>query len=331
MKRGLWMGRKLIGSCLLLMVLLSIGLLVFDNRQTVTNEDLIGLPVPEPVGSIKTSGEKIPIGEKKSVTEARVDFPEEETRSEVTKAAVEKTLPRVIETDPKVPEEKNKSPEKQKKYHHGNCGLDNYNITFLGIEDGKLQMLTVYSINKDRDWKSGTVFIPPETLVPGTRDQSFQELFQTGGPEKIRAVLAQSMEIPIAYFVKVDRNLLSEMEPILEPIEVDGEPVNISQLFTREITPQDELILAALLKKLVKPEVFFGPLPQLIWTCKKYIETDFEVTWSNLWLHYQIACNIDTTKVIKKILPGRYRHEGSRSLWVVEPEGWWNTVYEVTR
>ncbi|ATW25967.1 hypothetical protein [Candidatus Formimonas warabiya] len=213
---------------------------------------------------------------------------------------------------------------------HQNKTLANYNIMFFGIEDKKLQMLTVYSINKEHKWKSGTVFIPTDTLVPGTRNQSVAEFFYQNGAEEVKRLIGTAMEIEINYYVMVDRNLLQEVEPYLDPIYVNGERVNLAQLFTKEITPQDEIILASLLKNLTKPTVYFGVLPKLVWTCKQYIHTDFELNWPNLWVHYQIAKNIDTSSVTKKILPGTYVSVNEKKFWVPSQEGWWNTVYAVT-
>ncbi|MGI6066219.1 MAG: hypothetical protein ACOYI2_06980 [Bacillota bacterium] len=220
--------------------------------------------------------------------------------------------------------------QEETKQEHKNKTLKNININFFGIENGVLQMLTVYSINKENNWKSGTVFVPTNALVPGTKNTTFAELYQTAGPLEIKKILAQNMEIDISYYVMVDRNLLLEMEAYLDPIYVGGEKVNIAQLFTKTITPEDEIILASLLKNLTKPEIFWGILPKLIWTCKKYIETDFPMSVSNLLVHYQIAQNIDTTKVAKKVLPGAYRLIEGKGLWVVDPTGWYSIVYDVT-
>jgi len=214
---------------------------------------------------------------------------------------------------------------------HGNKELTNYNILFFGIEDEKLQMLTVYSINKDNNWKSGTVFIPTDTLVPGTRNQYMADYFYRNGAEKVKQLIQDAMEITINYYVVVDRNLLLEVEPYIDPIYVGGEKVNLSRLFTKEITPEDEIILASLLRSLTKPTVYFGVLPKLVLTGKKYIKTDFQLNWTNLWVHYQIAKNIDTTSVTKKIISGKYLNIGNQKYWIPTRHAWWNMVYEVTK
>ncbi|MDD2498531.1 MAG: hypothetical protein PHY90_10460 [Desulfitobacteriaceae bacterium] len=102
-------------------------------------------------------------------------------------------------------------PQEEIKQEHKNKTLKNININFFGIENGVLQMLTVYSINKENGWKSGTVFVPTDGLVPGTKNTSFAEFYQMAGPLEIKKVLAQNMEIDIAYYVMVDRNLLLEI------------------------------------------------------------------------------------------------------------------------
>lgn len=276
-------------------------------------------PVPENWEAIKAIKEL-------KIIEPPIEEKEESTVKE-TKLTQEPTLS--AKSDPPIPanpRELNITP-----VTHHNKELTNYNIMFFGIEDNKLQMLTVYSINKDNNWKSGTVFIPTNTLVPGTEDQSIEDYFYKNGPEKIRELVENAMEIHISYFVKVDRNLLLEVEPYLEPIYIDGEKVNIAQLFTKEITPEDEKILASLLKSLTQPSVYFGILPKLILTCKQYITTDFEMNWTNLWMHFQIAKNIDTTSVTKKIISGKFIIQDNKKYWAPSQDGWWNMVYEVTK
>jgi anionic cell wall polymer biosynthesis LytR-Cps2A-Psr (LCP) family protein len=214
---------------------------------------------------------------------------------------------------------------------HGNKSLSNYNIMFFGIEDQKLQMLTVYSINQRNNWKSGTVFIPTDTLVPGGKNLHMADYFYQNGPEKAKKLVEKVMEIDINYYVMVDRNLLLEMEPYLDPIYISGEKVNIPQLFTKEITPDDEIILASLLKNLTNPSIYFGVLPKLILACKQYIKTDFQLNWTSLWVHYQIAKNIDTSSVTKKILSGRYLTIENQRYWVPTQHAWKNMIYEVTK
>ncbi|MGI6685669.1 MAG: hypothetical protein ACOX47_09420 [Bacillota bacterium] len=214
---------------------------------------------------------------------------------------------------------------------HRNKELTNYNIMFFGIEDNKLQMLTVYSINQENNWKSGTVFIPTDTLVPGTKNTSMADYFYQNGPEKVKKLVEKFMEININYYIMVDRNLLLEVEPYLDPIFVDGKKVNISQLFTKEITPEDEIILAELLKSFTKPAVYFGILPKLVLTSKQYIKTDFQLNWTSFWVHYQMAKNIDTSSVTKKIISGKYVTLRNQKYWIPTQHAWWNMVYEVTK
>lgn len=221
--------------------------------------------------------------------------------------------------------------EKKQTPIHNNRTLKNFNVMFLGIEDKKLQMISVYSINKDNHWRSGIVFIPIDTLIPGTIDQSISQIFYTKGPMVLRGILEKNMEINISYYVRVDQNLLSAVEPHIKPVYINGEKVNIAELFTKEITPDDEKILAALLQNITEPSVYFGFLPKLVITCKQFIETDFSLTWENIWLHYQIAKNIDTTKVAKIILPGDYQEISGEKFWVPTQSAWWNTIYELTQ
>lgn len=289
-----------------------------QKDQALAQGDMqIAIPIEEE----EPASESIPVSTaEKPITDQKSDHPEldDQKLNQENSSHRAKELPE-IKDSPSIP------------LRHGNKGLDNYNIMFFGIEDGKLQMLTVYSINEKNNWKSGTVFIPTDTLVPGTGDQYMADYFYRNGPEKVKQLVEKAMEIEISYYVKVDRNLLLEVESYIDPIYVDGEKINLAQLFTKEITPQDEIILASLLKNLTKPSVYFGVLPKLVLTCKQYITTDFELNWPNLWVHYQIAKNIDTTGVTKKIISGKYLMVKNQKYWIPTQEAWWNMVYEVTK
>jgi len=282
----------------------------------------VELVIPVEVIERKGINEEKEVVEEKEQVETIEPVIEEKDSDIVEEAAPVKKINRV--TNPL------KEPQKVL-LDHNNKNLNNYNIMFFGIEEKKLQMLTVYSINKENNWKSGTVFIPTDTLVPGTENQYLADYFYLNGPEKVMQLVEDAMEININYYVKVDRNLLLEVEPHLDPIYIEGKKVNLAQLFTKEITPQDEIILASLLKNLTKPSVYFGVLPKLVLTCKQYITTDFELNWTNLWIHYQIAKNIDTTAVKKRIISGKYIVINKKKYWLPTQEAWWNMVYDVTK
>lgn len=282
-----------------------------------------------------TENEEIKEIRENSTKEKRINEEKEINETKEKSEEKEKSLngmkrsPEILEQEKKDNSTGKSQPLNQIK--HQNKGLNNYNIMFFGIEDNKLQMLTVYSINKENKWQSGTVFIPTDSLVPGTKYQYLADYFYQNGPEKVEQLVEEAMEINIDYYVEVDRNLLLEVEPFLEPIYVKGERVNLAQLFTKEITPEDEIILASLLKNLTQSSIYFGVLPKLVLTCKEYINTDFELSWTNLWVHYQIAKNIDTTAVKKKIISGKYLVLNKNKYWIPNQEAWWNTVYEVTK
>ncbi|MEL7568062.1 MAG: LCP family protein [Dehalobacterium sp.] len=290
-----------------------------ETRQKV--QAPVGIEIPIEVIERKEINEEKGINEQKEIYEEK-EIVEEKEQVETIEPIIEKKESGIVRPF--------KEPEKAV-LKHNNKKLNNYNIMFFGIEDQKLQMLTVYSINKENNWKSGTVFIPTDTLVPGTENQYLADYFYLNGPEKVMQLVENLMEININYYVKVDRNILLEVEPYFDPIYVNGKKVNLAQLFTKEITPQDEIILASLLKNLTKPSVYFGVLPKLVLTCKQYITTDFELNWTNLWIHYQIAKNIDTTAVKKRIITGKYLTLNNKKYWTPTQDAWWNMVYDVTK
>lgn len=327
--------RKWIRLCILLGILTGVGYVV-----------VLGMPFKQEE-VINNTGKQFSFERKEVIEEKPIEDELPSVVEKVTGNQDEEYKAEIIQETPVIQEEKTESrepvvspkevikivPEKKEEVSipHHNKELKNINIMFLGIEDDKLKMFSVYSINKENNWKSGTVFVPTNTLIPGTKDTTVSELFYQEGPEEIKKVLEENMEIEIAYYVKVDRNLMSEVEPYIEPIYIDGEKINLARLFTMEITPKDEVILASLLKRFTNPSIYFGLLPKLVWTCKQYIETDFNLTWSNLFIHYEIAKNIDTTAVTKKVLPGKPEKVKGKLLWIPSQQAWLNSLYEVTK
>jgi len=318
MVKKIWMG-LLLGACFGVAGAWRVGT---NFRETEISAPPVQVPSALEQTAVVKSEKKADLSVIEKVTGSSQDPAglEPEILPEKTEEPVKKTvLPEPKPTVGKAPDHKNRT-------------LENLNIMFLGIEDQKLCMLTVYSVNKDHKWKSGAVFVPTETLVPGTQETTMSGYYDTKGIEAVQQVLEENMEISIDYYVKVDQKLLEEVESSIDPIYVNGARVDLKQLFHKQVAPEDEIIMGSLLRSLTKPSVYFGLLPRLVWNRKQYLETDFPVTWSNLWLHYQIARNINAARVAKKILPGiSKRALKGELLWMPAQEAWWNTVYEVTQ
>lgn len=220
------------------------------------------------------------------------------------------------------------TPEPENK--HLNTQSNNLNVLFLGVDGDKLLMCSLYSINYRDKMQSGAVFTPTFSLVPG-ESYTFAQLYRREGVSGVKKVLEKEMEVHIAYHILIQRAVFDEIEKFIDPIYIDGEKVNLADLFTMKVGPKDQEILGALMREFTKPGTFFIDLPRLIFSAKKYVSTDFKINPKNLMLHYKIARGVDTTKITKVILPGRTKLIGGQKHYELLTYPLQNTIYEITR
>ncbi len=208
-----------------------------------------------------------------------------------------------------------------------NRQTDNLNVLFVGVDRQQLKMVALYSINSSNNFNSGAVFFPVHTCFGG---KTLAEIYAGEGVKKIERLLEEELEIDIAYYVRMDKRVLSEVETFLAPIVVDGRQVEITNLFAMEVTPHDEEIIGELLRQLTRPSVYFVRLPQLVLAFKKYMDTDFQLTLENLILHFQIARRINTHKINKVIAGGDTKLLNGKKVLVVPDSILKNIVYQIT-
>ncbi|WP_366923723.1 hypothetical protein MFMK1_000636 [Metallumcola ferriviriculae] len=208
-----------------------------------------------------------------------------------------------------------------------NRETDNLNVLFVGVDGEQLEMVAVYSINNRENFNSGAVFFPVNTYFSG---KTLTETFRQKGVGGVRAILQTEMEVDISYFVLMDKRILAEVDSFLKPIVVNGEEVDINNLFKMEVTPNDEEILGQLMTQLTKPSVYFLRLPKLLIAFNRYMETDFRPTLDNLRLHFEIASHIDTKQINKVIAGGQGRYLNGQKVWVVPDTVLKNVVYQIT-
>lgn len=211
---------------------------------------------------------------------------------------------------------------------HLNRYTDNLNVLFVGTEDSELRMVAVYSINIHDKYQSGAVFFPVTTYF---QSGMLKDIYRTAGVKRIQEILEEELEVDIDYYVWMDKRILTEVKSFLDPIIVDGQPVDIENLFVMEVTPRDEEILGKLMEQLTRPKVYFLHLPKLVFAFKKYMRTDFRPTLENLKEHFLIARNIDTQRITKVIAGGHYEHQRGRKVWVVPDMILKNVVYQITQ
>lgn len=210
-----------------------------------------------------------------------------------------------------------------------NRETDNLNVLFLGAEGDQLLMTAVYSINYKEDFQSGAVFFPVQTALD--RTSPLESVFREVGPKALVPLLEEALSVDIAYYVRIDRRVLSEVKKFVNPIVVDGQEVELENLFTMEISPRDDRILGALLAELTRPRVYFIHLPALVLAFHRYLETDFAINPENLWLHYRIAREVDTAAIPKVVAWGTVTLQAGEPVLLI-PSAWLgDIIYDLTK
>lgn len=188
-----------------------------------------------------------------------------------------------------------------------NGQTDNLNILFIGADRDRLLMTAIYSINykgKDKNFKSGSViFSANMQVMHDGKNYVLRELFKDLGEYEysrvMREILEELMNIHIAYHIIIDKAVLIEAERIIEPIVIDGQKINLEDIFEMPPSDKDEIILGQLMEQFTSPATFFSKLPALVFRSSRYIKTDFPLTSENLRLHFRIARNVNMDEINK--------------------------------
>ncbi len=191
-----------------------------------------------------------------------------------------------------------------------NKETDNLNILFIGADKDKLLMTAIYSIdhknNKD-NLKSGSVFFPSTTNLEYNGQQASLQSLYKKYPEKdfgyiLVDILEELLEVDIAYHVHMDKAVLKEANRILDPIIVQGQRINLEDIFEMPATDKDQAVLGQLMEQFTRPTTYFYKLPALVIKSSKHIATDFPLTPENLLLHFRIARAVNMEAIDKVIL-----------------------------
>lgn len=215
--------------------------------------------------------------------------------------------------------------------HAKNTETDNLNVLFVGIDDDQLKMVSMYSINHNNDFNSAAIFFPTYTLVNTNKSlEKLTDVYKRAGAPGITEVLSDKLEINIDYHILVHQGILTEVAKMIDPIYVAGEEVDLTNLFDMGITPHDDEILGKLVQEFRKPQVFFFSLPELFFSFRRHISTDFVITPSNLYLHYRIARGINADAVTKIIADGIDFTHQDKQFRLITDDTWRNIVYRNT-
>ncbi len=194
-----------------------------------------------------------------------------------------------------------------------NKDTDNFNVLFIGKEEDRLLMTAVYSINhknsQSRKFKSGGVFFSGLTKINYNNEvytlNSFYKKYHNDKiGQKLVKVLEDLLEIEIAYYVLMDKEILKESNKVLDPVIVDDEEVNIEEIFEMPVSNKDQEILGQIAEQFTRTSTYFYSLPSIIIKSARHIETDFSLTPENLWLHFKIARGVDMSNIKKIVLEG---------------------------
>ncbi|HHU31966.1 MAG: hypothetical protein ACOX1Y_07395 [Zhaonellaceae bacterium] len=211
-----------------------------------------------------------------------------------------------------------------------NKKTDNMNVLFIGVDKGKLLACSVFTINYKDKYQAGGVFLPTYSRPPKYK-YSFAEIYEKAGVEGLKQVIEKEMGIKIELYYSIERELLKQIETYIDPIYINNQKLEIYNLFTMAVSPQDEEILGALTRELLKPGVFFTKLPRLLLDATKYIKTDFKVTFQNLKFHYNNIVNLDTHNIKKQVLPTHKKVSGNKIYYEIDAYHLHNSIYEITR
>jgi hypothetical protein len=211
-----------------------------------------------------------------------------------------------------------------------NKQTNNMNVLFIGVEKDKLLACSIFSINYSDQYQAGAVFLPTYATAPNYK-YTFAQIYKKVGVEGLKQIIEKEMAIDIELYYKVERELLKQLESYIAPIYINGEKIELYNLFTMAVSPQDEEILGALVRELLKPGVFFTKLPWLLLDAAKYITTNFKITIQNLKFHYNNIVNLDSQNITKVVLPTEKRTVGGKTFRQISPYHMLNTIYEVTK
>ncbi|NLT94386.1 MAG: hypothetical protein GXW85_02455 [Clostridia bacterium] len=219
-----------------------------------------------------------------------------------------------------------KVPETRKDLHL-NRKTQNTNILCLGIADNKLEMISIYSINKTNK-KSAGIFFPTHINIRVNGEMlSLKEIYLKYGVDNLKKILSQCLEVNIPYHMVADKKGLVELSELIGPLYVENENIDIPNLFVRPVSSKDDAILQSLAEKVTQPKMLLQ-IPKLIKIFIANVQSDIGV--SGLWDLYRVFKDLDHSEISKVVLWGEKMQLADKEYWVVSPYDWHNVIYEMT-
>ncbi|MFZ5943903.1 MAG: hypothetical protein ACOYVD_07315 [Bacillota bacterium] len=211
---------------------------------------------------------------------------------------------------------------------HLNKQSNNTNILCLGVADGNLEMISVYSINK-ANRKSAGIFLPTRTTLKVNNQMlSLREVYSQYGINNLKKILSQCLEIDLPYHMVADQKGLVELSELIGPLYVENENIDIPNLFVRPVSDKDDEILQSLAEKIAQPKMVLQ-VPKLISIFIANVQSDIGV--SGLWDLYKVFSNLNHSQLYKTVLWGEKVEMAGKTYWLIDPYDWHNVVYEMTQ
>lgn len=211
---------------------------------------------------------------------------------------------------------------------HLNKQTNNTNILCLGVTDKQLEMISIYSINKENK-KSAGIFLPTYVSLKVNGELlTLKEIYNQMGVVNLKKILSQCFEIDIPYHMVVDRQGLVELSEVLGPIYVENESIDIPNLFVKPVSDKDDAILQEMAQKISQPKMLVQ-VPKLIKIFINNVESDIGV--SALWDLYRVFRNLNHSQLAKIVLWGEKVKMAGETYTFVDPYHWHNIIYETTK
>jgi anionic cell wall polymer biosynthesis LytR-Cps2A-Psr (LCP) family protein len=242
--------------------------------------------------------------------------------------------PEVLEAKRDSENKSNKSQERKeaktqdtRKDLYLNKQTKNTNILILGIAEKELEMISIYSINKNNK-KSAGIFLPTRTCIQVNGEMlSFKEIYQKYGVTNLKKILGQCLEVDIPYHMVADKQGLVELSELIGPLYVENENIDIPNLFVRPVSDKDNAILQSLAEKVTQPKMILQ-VPKLIKIFIANVQSDIGV--SGLWDLYSVFKELDHSEIAKTVLWGEKMQMADKEYWFIKPYDWHNVIYEMT-
>lgn len=208
-----------------------------------------------------------------------------------------------------------------------NDSTANYNCLAIGVNDNDIEMISLYSINNSNG-RAVSIFFPINTIIRvDAKHTQLQDILKEKGIDNLIKITEKELDVKIANYVIIKKTGMKEFAKLIGTIYVNNKQVDLENLFTINVSSEDEEIIRTITKELTKPSRVLQ-IPSMIKIMWNYVDTDFTI--SQVWNVYKMMKNIDLTTVKKKILWGSPLMFKGEVYTIIPERDWRNVVWEMT-